>query len=345
MSTSLFNCLILSCIYVVCIGCKIGTTTPTDMVNAASRTNIKEPTIEVISARETFNDDLISSIAVSGTGTLFATQVTNGSLLRFDRTGKDWGIVAGYNNNKWALNSVFFTDERHGFAVGNYGTIAKSQDGGKNWNHLQRISDLNLYDISFSDSRTGHIIAGVGIVDKTTGALSYKYVVYATHDGGAIWKEIFKTDNEQIFDLVTFSDNTVVISISGRYLSRSIDGGKSWNEVQANFKDANSIAVDSKGNGWLVSWKGEFWKSPDQGVSWKKANNISDELATQKWEDIEFDAFGNGLAISEGGVIAYTTDSGDTWKTLVLKEPLRDVVFRDRKGLILSEKNIFEIIF
>lgn len=341
-----FVSLILAIMCITSAGCESHPNIP---IKSANYQQIRsdEPSINLVSGRKTSDEDVIDTIGLLNEDNLLATQLTYGNLLRFDKDSKKWIILDTYRSNGWALNSIFFFDELHGFIVGNHGTIIKTNDGGKNWEQLPRFSDLDLKHVMFFDSANGYIIAGEAIVDKKTGALNYKSITYSTRNGGETWEEFFKIDGEEVFDIAVFSVKTAVISIAGRYLVRTDDSGKSWNRVNVDLKDANSITVNSEGNGWLVSWKGEFRKSTDQGLSWNTPENIPSEYSTQEWEDISFDEFGNGFAVSANGIIAYTTNNGNDWKTItqISESRFRSVTVRDGVRIILSAHEIYSISF
>ena len=62
------------------------------------------------------------------------------------------------------LFGVSFTDANNGTAVGWYGTILRTTDGGRNW-VLQPSgilgTNIGLYGVSFTDANTGTVVGGV----------------------------------------------------------------------------------------------------------------------------------------------------------------------------------------
>ena len=53
------------------------------------------------------------------------------------------------------LNAVFFADENNGWAVGYFGTIIHTDDGGLSWSLQKSPIVADLYDVTFSDPRNG----------------------------------------------------------------------------------------------------------------------------------------------------------------------------------------------
>ena len=77
------------------------------------------------------------------------------------------------------LNDVSFVDERNGWAVGHWGVILHTTDGGETW-VLQRAAtaeDRPLFAVHFIDGQHG---IAVGLWS----------LMLRTEDGGASWKEV-----------------------------------------------------------------------------------------------------------------------------------------------------------
>lgn len=303
------------------------------------------PTVKLVSSRSSYGDDQISSVTIDGDGALFATLSTDANILQFDKSSRKWSAIESYPPNNWAMNRILFLADGTGIAIGNHGTLAKIGEGDRAWRQLPRVSDLHLTDISFVDPLNGYIIGGIGVIDRESGALTYRYSIYRSDDSGETWSEIFQSNNEQVFGLIAFSKETLVASLSGPYLIRTEDAGKTWNRDSINSKGAKALAIDSNGNGWLVSWKGEILKSFDKGRSWNSATSIPPELSQFDWWDISFDNLGNGCAVAEEGILAYTIDNGANWKTLRISDRLREVRMQNKMAIVLGAANIFEIRF
>ncbi len=71
------------------------------------------------------------------------------------------------------INKIYFTDKNKGFIVGDFGYLAKTINGGDNWETLDLDNSNNLFNIYFSSNNNGIIISEGGI--------------YSTINGGASW--------------------------------------------------------------------------------------------------------------------------------------------------------------
>ena len=75
------------------------------------------------------------------------------------------------------LFSVHFIDSQIGWAVGWYGTIIKTTNGGENWFAQNSSTGTYFNSVNFTDNQTGWIVAYGGTILKTT-------------NGGVEWSNI-----------------------------------------------------------------------------------------------------------------------------------------------------------
>jgi photosystem II stability/assembly factor-like uncharacterized protein len=68
----------------------------------------------------------------------------------------------------FGLTSVFFPNENTGYAVGFYGTIMKTLDGGTEWKLQNSGTSSHLTSVFFTDANTGYAVGENGIILKTT---------------------------------------------------------------------------------------------------------------------------------------------------------------------------------
>jgi photosystem II stability/assembly factor-like uncharacterized protein len=98
-----------------------------------------------------------------------------------------------YNFVLWGVS---FIDEFKGWAVGDYGTIIKTEDGGENWTKVAVDTEEGLKDLYFlPDGKTGWATGEMGTILHTT-------------DGGDTWEP-------QEWESPTRSKNYVFRGISG----------------------------------------------------------------------------------------------------------------------------------
>jgi photosystem II stability/assembly factor-like uncharacterized protein len=172
---------------------------------------------------------------------------------------------------KFFLMNVFFLSPEKGFIVTEKTHILSTNDGGKTWNVKFKDEDYILKAISFADSQNGWVVGEFGYI-------------YHTNDGGETWKKQggFSDLSEDTGELIggTYLFNVVAVDpktawavgIEG-YISRTNDGGKTWQQVITEVPKTQLFCVASDKAGTLaIGGKGIFLISTDRGQSWKKVD-------------------------------------------------------------------------
>ena len=113
------------------------------------------------------------------------------------------------------LRDVCFVDANIGTAVGYYGTIVRTTDGGNSWTIQQSGTSLDLWGVSFSDASNGTAVGAGGMILRTT-------------DGGEHWNIQASGTVEELRD-VSFADanNGTAVGFGGLIL-HTTDGGSTW---------------------------------------------------------------------------------------------------------------------
>ena len=188
------------------------------------------------------------------------------------------------------LNSVFFLNERLGWAAGGYAVplldrtrsvVLKTADGGVNWTVITNTLPPHIKQIEFSDSNNGWAIGDA--------SASFASGICFTRDGGRTWQDQPLDDDHQHHDWVAASRN------GNRVIGVSSSGGVKF--VQGNRIDNSAVLADRKqsfsdvvmsdaSNGWAVGSQGAIFQTRDQGLSWKA---ISQQSETNAFKLIDFE--------------------------------------------------------
>ena len=312
-------------------------------------TNTKKvQTIEIISENRITEDDSIFSVDLIDEKKLVAIMDPSSDIVVFDLTSKNNNGLKILNKQEKSghkLSDIEFVDSMVGYSVGRYGTLLKTEDGGKSWKELPRFSTYDLTKVKFLNRSVGYIAGESGIYDKKTNTSKWELKIFKTEDGGESWKESYHNANQMsIFDIAILSSKIALASIGEQYLIRTDDGGNSWKKVEPQIK-VTSIAFASNGLGWLVNYDGAFMRSYDGGSTWESVKESPEDIFANKWWSISFSNSGKGLAASENGVVIYTLDNGENWKRLPKKinDSLRESVLIENLGLIFGRDNLYKI--
>ncbi|RBW50141.1 WD40/YVTN/BNR-like repeat-containing protein [Marinobacter sp. F3R11] len=161
------------------------------------------------------------------------------------------------------LLGVWFEDDQHGFVVGAYGMILRTEDGGESWNDwAPRIENAENFHLN-SIAR----IAGGGLV-----IVGEAGQIHVSVDGGDTWERQESPYPGSLFGVIgTGQDNEILaFGLRGNMLF-SPDLGKSWRMVPNSAgATLNDGAVSDDGRITLVGNGGTVLMSGDGAESFRE---------------------------------------------------------------------------
>ena len=253
--------------------------------------------------------------------------------------------VSGIGNS---LISVFFLDEFNGWAVGSYGAIIHTTDGGENWNQQTSGTNKDLNCVYFIDASTGWTCGYQGTILKTTDGgnswspqnsftvynlLSIDFVtastgwvvgiggtILKTTNGGTNWTHQNSPFSEYISD-VDFVDSlygwaaTFASGATETNIIKTTDGGDFWELVTVPMLipfPMFSVDFIDRNSGWVVGYLEIIYKSIDGGNNWFEQQSYTSETVLYS---VSFADEYNGWTVGSGGQIDHTSDGGNLWET------------------------------
>ena len=184
--------------------------------------------------------------------------------------GWKWANPLPQGNN---LNSVFFTDSMHGWAVGDYGTIVKYEN--EKWMDLPKITTKNLHSVHFINQDFGYIVGDSGIILKYNGNKWIKQYSPTSLD----LKSIFIVDENNAW----VAGGNLLNNKGGIILKYD---GINWEVQLHNLSNyLNSIYFTSPTNGFAVGTH-----DPDNGFILKYDGKSWTEQYTSVYPNIFFTA-------------------------------------------------------
>jgi photosystem II stability/assembly factor-like uncharacterized protein len=192
-----------------------------------------------------------------------------GTVLLSDDDGKTFRQAAAVPVSSM-LTAVSFSDDKNGWAVGHWGVILNTSDGGEHW-RIQRTDtreDRPLFSIHFFDRQEG---IAVGLWS----------LVLATHDGGKTWETVTlptppgggKADRN-LFKIFASPNGSLFVAAERGVILRSDDRGKSWHYIQTGYKGSFWAGIALKEGPLLVAGlRGTIYRSTDDGRSWQAVNS------------------------------------------------------------------------
>jgi len=190
-------------------------------------------------------------------------------------------------------------------AVGEWGHVALSDDGGKTWRQAKSVpTQMTLTEVTFVDAQQGWCVG-------------HDAVILHTSDGGENWELQFSApENEATLLSVWFENAQHGIAVGGFGLMfETRDGGKKWEErdpleVEGEQPHLNHLFVGPKGVLFIAAEFGSVFRSQDNGQSWK---HIELPYDGSLWGGIPLD--GDALLIfGMRGHAFRSADLGENWE-------------------------------
>ncbi len=207
------------------------------------------------------------------------------------------------------------------FAVGDYGTIIKTTDGGRTWNQQTVGTTATLRSVSFTDLNKGVAVGDQGTILRTT-------------NGGTSWS-MQTPDPSVSFFGVSFNDvNTgAVVGTNGAFY-QTYDGGVTWSQrILTSAMTIYAISFRDKNNGVFVGSLGAIFATTDGGAKWARQVSGIEAYDAVSLLGVGFADANNGVAVGEQGTILRTTNGGANWsyQQLSSRIVLHAVQFSDSK--------------
>ena len=228
----------------------------------------------------------------------------HGIVLLSDTDGTDFRQAASVPVRS-TLTAVFFIDEKTGWAVGHWGIVLRTDDGGENWK-VQRADtsvDQPLFSVSFRDRQRGY-------------AVGLWSLLIATVDGGKTWTQVKlppppggKKADRNLLKIFSNRMGTLFVAAEQGMVLKSYDG-ENWTYLNTGYKGTfwTGIALN---NGTLLvgGLRGTIYRSTDDGRSWREAKSVFKSSITDFAE-----AGGKVYAAGLDGVFLESDDHGATFQ-------------------------------
>jgi len=215
------------------------------------------------------------------------------------------------------LTSVYFHDDKNGWAAGHDAVILKTTDGGRHWREVYAVPEdqIPLLDIWFADNQYGIAIGAYGLFLVST-------------DGGETWIQqemntIHDNDDTEITNDLTESYelhlNNITYSSSGKlYIAaeagriyRSDDLGKNWKELPSPYA-GSFFGIQPLENDSVIVYglRGHMYRSDDAGESWIEIYTDTRELLAKSVQLHD----GRIIVTGMGGALLISDDHGSSFK-------------------------------
>jgi len=166
------------------------------------------------------------------------------------------------------LTAVSFVDDKNGWAVGQWGVIIATADGGETW-QLQRSDmavDQPLFSVYFKDKDHGW-------------AVGLWSLMLATKDGGKTWSAVQLPVQQgsgkagrNFLKIFPGNKGALFVAAEQGTVLRSGDDGATWTFMKTGYKGSFWTGITLKDGTIVVGGlRGTIYRSTDDGRSWKEA--------------------------------------------------------------------------
>ena len=197
------------------------------------------------------------------------------------------------------------------YAVGDSGTIIKSNDQGTTWFSLPSPTTTNLYRVECNRTSSNHVkVFGAG------------FLAYRSSDGGNTWEDISPPLQELPdidanmygpLDIITsffLNDSTGYIFGPFGLTFFTQDGGSSWLDRHAfEFEQINTAYFISVDSGMIAGDNGKIRFTTDGGLSWLEDTTASN-ITTQNINNVFVREDSVAVVVGDSGLVVFVaTDS------------------------------------
>ncbi len=187
------------------------------------------------------------------------------------------------------------------WAVGNFGAIYQSRDGGRTWEARDSGTKAPLFGVDFADAQHGW-------------AVGKSALVLATSDGGKTWTTQ-KTPipaEKHLFNVHALDPRTAWVIGDWGAIAVTHDGGATWEDRSLSDDVVlYDLSFPDRDHGFIAGEFGTLLATSDGGATWEKRDVGTDQTLF----GVGFASADAGWAVGIDGLILRTTDAGRTWTT------------------------------
>ena len=286
------------------------------------QTDLQQPAIAVKAPARTF----LNAVALAGSRLVAVGE--HGVIIYSDNQGIDWHQASVPVDV--LLNAVSFANAEVGWAVGHFGVVLYTADGGKTWQKQldgNQVNQMALHAAQTATAQNSSLITAPLALHRASLFL--------------------QTGPDKPFLAVDALSPTQAIVVGAyRMADRTTDAGKTWQDTSLNIEDRlshNLYGIATIGKDiYIAAETGPVFRSTDGGASFSavtapSATTLFGVLGTQD---------GGVLVYGVAGAAFLSHDSGKTWQTVSISTTTNisaGLLLKSGAVLLASESGILYI--
>jgi photosystem II stability/assembly factor-like uncharacterized protein len=240
--------------------------------------------------------------AVAAMGALFAPGTAHASV-GVGQSGWNWGNPQPQGNT---LHALAFAGNR-GYAVGDFGTVLRTDDAGATWSGLRTGITSNLTTVRVLDADTFVVGGGCTVRRSDNGGVAFTRLPFTSTDVGCPTPLASLFFPSKQVGYIVLTDGTVL---------RTPDGGQSFARKTAvpgtRAARGGTLPTDlfflSDDTGFAATEDGTIYRTTDGGNSWSQVHDAARAVRGFFFVDAN-----TGFAVGDGSTFLKTTNGGTTW--------------------------------
>jgi photosystem II stability/assembly factor-like uncharacterized protein len=216
-----------------------------------------------------------------------------------------WGNPLPQGNTLRAMSFAGTT----GYAVGDFGTLLKTADGGDTWSGTPAGTFSNLTEIQALDANT--LVAGGGCVARlsTDGGASFSRIAFTPVESTC-------PDSSRLVAMWFLNAQHGYLVLADGSVFETLNGGTEFatktalpgSRAAGGQVDPTDVVFLTDTSGFATTSDGNIYGTTDSGVTWKSVSNTNRPVRA-----ITFITDKIGYAVGDQSLFLKTTDGGATW--------------------------------
>jgi photosystem II stability/assembly factor-like uncharacterized protein len=241
-----------------------------------------------------------------------------------------------------SVYDVAFSGER-GYAVGDFGTVLRTDDGGASWNGLSTGITVDLRHVRAIGPDSFVAAGGCALRRSDDGGQSFQRLPWTASDARC---------SSQIAAVFYPSSSVGYLLLDNGNVLRTQDGGKTWSRRTAvpNTRAVNPSSPARPGDlfftdentGIAAIGAGLIYRTDDGGSTWTLVSNPPHEIRGLWFTDPS-----HGYAVGDHDLVIVTNDGGRSWQPLAhppSKDDLLTIRCADRNTCLITTRGGRELI-
>ena len=199
-------------------------------------------------------------------------------------------------DNLYGVKAVGASEE---WAVGNFGSIYHTTDGGRTWEARESGTKTPLFRVDFADAQHGC-------------AVGKSALILATQDGGRTWRPQKSPipSEKHLFYVRAIDTRTAWAVGDWGAIAVTHDGGTTWEDRSLGDDVVlYGVSFPDTEHGFIAGEFGTLLATADGGQTWEKRDVGTDQTLF----GVGFSTPRTGWAVGIDGLIVHTTDGGASW--------------------------------